>query len=117
MTRSSKDLLLASKKFAIEHRGLSWWHLLSTLVIYGALFAVTCLDLPLAIRILTSVLSGLVLVRLFILYHDFEHGAILKGSRLAATILNCYGIYALNPRSIWNRSHDHHHKNNSKIYL
>lgn len=116
MTRSSKDLLLASKKFAVEHRGLSWWHLLSTLVIYGALFAVTCLDLPLAIRILTSVLSGLVLVRLFILYHDFEHGAILKGSRLAATILNCYGIYALNPRSIWNRSHDHHHKNNSKIY-
>ena len=30
--------------------------------------------------------------------------------------MNLYGVYALNPRSIWNRSHDHHHKNNSKIY-
>jgi len=125
MTRSSKDLLLASKQYAVEHRWLSWWHLASTLAIYGALFAVTCLDLSIVvgsldlsipIRIVTSVLSGLVLVRLFILYHDFEHGAILKGSRLAAAILNGYGIYALNPRSIWNRSHDHHHKNNSKIY-
>ena len=116
MTRSSKDLLLASKQYAVEHRWLSWWHLASTVVIYSALFAVTCLDLPIAVRIITSVLSGLVLVRVFILYHDFEHGAILKGSRLAAAILNLYGIYALNPRSIWNRSHDHHHKNNSKIY-
>jgi len=116
MTRSSKDLLLASKEYAVEHRWLSWWHLASTIVVYSALFAVTCLDLSIPVRIVTSVLSGLVLVRLFILYHDFEHGAILKGSRLAATILNGYGIYALNPRSIWNRSHDHHHKNNSKIY-
>ena len=117
MTRcSNKDLLLACKKYANEHRWLSWWHLASTLIIYAGLVTVTFLELHLAIRIISSFLSGLVLVRIFILYHDFEHGAILRGSWLASILLNLYGIYALNSRSIWNRSHDHHHKNNSKIY-
>ena len=117
MNRSAKELLLDSKKYASEHRWLSWWHLWSTLTIYGGLFTVTCLaQLPLPVRILSSVLSGLVLVRFFILYHDFEHKAILRGSKLAKAIMNVYGIYSLNPPSIWNRSHDHHHKNNSKIF-
>lgn len=117
MTRSGKELLMASKEYATEHRWLSWWHLWSTLAIYGGFLALACLpQLPLGIRIAGSILSGLVLVRVFILYHDFEHKAILHGSKLASLIMNLYGIYALNPRSIWNRSHDHHHKNNSKIF-
>ena len=112
----SKALLIASKEFAAEHVGQSWWHLLSTMAALGSLLAITLLDLPLLVRLGASILAGLVLVRMFILYHDFEHGAILGGSPVARAIMFLYGILAINPRSVWNRSHDHHHKNNSKIF-
>ena len=56
------------------------------------------------------------LVRLFIIYHDYQHGTILKGSPVAAAVMTVYGLATMNPKSIWNRSHNHHHKNNAKIY-
>lgn len=62
-----------------------------------------------------SLLSGLLIVRLFIIYHDFQHGTILTRSPFAKTILDIFGILVLCPPSIWNRSHNHHHAQNSKI--
>ncbi|MBC8355574.1 MAG: fatty acid desaturase [Planctomycetes bacterium] len=114
--REPKELILASKPFASENRLLSWWHLLSTLTIFSGLVVLSCSPLPLALRILISILAGLVLVRLFIVYHDFQHGTILRGSKIARAIMFVYGMIALNPPSIWNRSHNHHHKNNAKIF-
>jgi omega-6 fatty acid desaturase (delta-12 desaturase) len=68
------------------------------------------------VRLPASVLAGFVLVRLFIIYHDFQHRTILRGSRIAGALLWVYGIATLNPPSIWNRSHNHHHKNTAKIF-
>ena len=42
-----------------------------------------------------SILLGLVLVRVFIIYHDFQHGTILKGSRVANVLLSGYGMLVL----------------------
>ncbi len=114
--RDPKDIILASKQYAREVRWLSWWHLWSTVTIFATLIVVACLDLPWMIRGAASVTAGLVLVRLFILYHDYQHGTILRGSRVAALMMFLYGMFALNPPSIWNRSHNHHHKNNAKIF-
>jgi len=114
--RDPKALILASKPYAREVRWLSWWHLLSTLAIFGGFVFLTCTNLPWGVRIVSSILAGLVQVRLFILYHDFQHGTILRGSRVARAIMFVYGVLALNPPSIWNRSHNHHHKNNAKIF-
>lgn len=114
--REAKQLLLASKQFASEHRWLSWWHLWSTLLALGGLLTVASLDLPWVVRGVASLFAGLVLVRLFVIYHDYQHGAILAHSRIASFIMLMYGIFALNPPSIWNRSHNHHHKNNAKIF-
>ncbi len=114
--RDAKQLILASKPFAVENRALSWWHLLSTLVFFLSCIALSCSPLPIACRTASSVLGGLVLVRLFILYHDYQHGTILRGSKVAQAIMFVYGMVALNPPSIWKRSHDHHHRNNAKIF-
>lgn len=114
--RDPKQLILASKPYASEVRWLSWWHLLSTLVLFIGLLVLSCTSLPVGVRIVSSVLAGLVQVRLFILYHDFQHGTILRGSFVARAIMFIYGMLALNPPSIWNRSHNHHHKNNAKIF-
>ncbi len=112
--RTERELLLATKQFASEKRWLSWWCLLSTLAAYGICLAVVVSEAPLWIRVLSSVVSGLVTVRLFIIYHDFEHGAILQKSMLVKWIMQLYGMLVLSPISVWNRSHDHHHKHNSK---
>jgi omega-6 fatty acid desaturase (delta-12 desaturase) len=113
--RDAKELLIASKQYAHEIRATSWWCLISTFCILGVLLTAACLDLPLVIRIPASIATGLVMIRVFILYHDYHHGTILSGSRVAGLILNTYGIFTLSPPSIWKRSHDHHHKNNSII--
>ncbi|MDP6557369.1 MAG: fatty acid desaturase [Pirellulaceae bacterium] len=114
--RTAKELLVASKEFAREYRWLSWWHLGSTFTVLAVLVAIAVSDLHWAIRAASSVLSGLVGVRLFIIYHDFQHGAVLRDSRFAALLMSLYGVVMLNPPSAWNRSHDHHHKHNSKTF-
>ena len=114
--REGKELIRASKEFSHERRWLSWWHLGSTLAVFIALIAVVCQDLSLFVRVPCSVLAGLVLVRLFIIFHDYQHGTILKGSPIAAFLMTLYGLLFLTPRSIWNRTHNHHHGNNAKIF-
>jgi omega-6 fatty acid desaturase (delta-12 desaturase) len=115
-SRDSKQLALALRPFARERRWLSWWHLGSTLAALGGLEVVTCSPLPWLVRLPFSIVAGLTIVRLFVLYHDQQHRAILKGSKLGNLIMQAFGVAILNPPSVWNRSHDHHHGNNSKSF-
>src|ERR1700761_4040340 len=68
------------------------------------------------LKLVFSVLAGLLMVRMFVIYHDFQHHAILHRSVLADVIMSLYGIYVLVPSSIWKRSHDYHHAHNSKLF-
>lgn len=112
--RSDKELLLATRAFATDDRVRSWWCLFSTLAVYAACLTVCCLDIPFVLRLVASGVSGLVIVRMFIIYHDYQHHAILVHSRLADMIMRLYGMLVLSPASVWNHSHDHHHKHNCK---
>lgn len=114
--RTGKELLIASKKFAQEHRLRSWWHFWSTLALLVGLVVAAASPVHMLVRLLASILAGLVCVRMFIIFHDFQHGAILKKSKLAGAILWVYGIVTMNPPSVWNHSHTHHHKNNSRTF-
>lgn len=114
--RTGKELLIASKEFASEIRWLSWWHLWSTLAALAATMTIAMCGFPWWLRVVASISAGLVGVRLFIIYHDYQHGAILRNSKVAGFVMNLTGLMMLNPRSVWNRSHDHHHKNNSKTF-
>lgn len=114
--REAKELLVASKEYAAEVRWLSWWHLISTFSLFAGLIIVVCLPIAWPLRLLASVIAGLVFVRMFVIYHDHQHRAILRDSKFAAAIMQIYGVLAINPPSIWKRSHDHHHRNNSKTF-
>lgn len=112
---SGKELILATKPYAKEIRYRSWWETVVTLFLLF-LFTVGILYIPfLIIKVLCSFLLGILLVRMFIIYHDYEHRAILVNSRLALILMKGFGIFILSPSSIWKRSHDHHHKHNSKL--
>lgn len=90
--------------------------MLSTLLFLVLALTGTIWNFHITGRILCSMISGLLIVRMFVIYHDHQHHAILQRSKLADAIMTMFGIFVLAPTSIWKRSHDHHHNHNSKLF-
>lgn len=111
-----KQLILATKPFAKENRAKSWFYTISTLVLLIAALFGTVYNFHWSLKIASSILAGLVIVRLFVIYHDHQHKAILDKSPLATFIFTIFGFYVLAPTGIWSASHDYHHKNNCKLF-
>lgn len=113
---TGKELILATKPFAREDRWRSWYYLLTTLfLLCGSLMGAYLIQNVIP-RLMCSIFAGLVMGRMFVIYHDHQHHTILKGSLAANIIMALFGIYMLAPTSIWKRSHDYHHNNNSKLF-
>lgn len=112
---SKNELILGTLQFTKEDRLLSWYYLLSTLLFTGVAFTMTIVLAGTGPRLFFGLLAGLLTARLVVIYHDFQHEAILKGSRLASILMNAVGILTLTPPSIWDESHEHHHHTNSKF--
>src|SRR5258705_4182917 len=113
--RTGAELFFATKRYARDSSAKSWWYILSTAFLLGAALAGTLFDIHLAVKIACSALAGLLILRLFVIYHDQQHHAILPKSRLAEVLMRIFGIYALTSSSIWRSSHNHHHNHNSKL--
>jgi omega-6 fatty acid desaturase (delta-12 desaturase) len=113
--RTGKQIILATKPYAVDSSARSWGYVISTALLLGAVVAGTIWNFHLAGRLACSVLAGLLLLRLFVIYHDQQHEAILSGSRLAEALMRVFGIVALSPSSVWRSSHNHHHTHNSKL--
>ncbi len=67
------------------------------------------------VRLAAGVVEGLTLVRGFILFHDFFHGAILRGSTAARVLFSAYGVAVMTPPRVWRETHNYHHAHNGKI--
>jgi omega-6 fatty acid desaturase (delta-12 desaturase) len=113
---SGKDIILATKPFAKEIRPKSWLFTISTLFLLISALLGALLAPYIAVQAICGLLAGLLIVRMFVIYHDHQHHTILHGSKLANAIMSIFGVYMLAPPSIWKRSHDHHHKHNSKLF-
>ena len=111
-----KQIILATKPFAKENRAKSWLYTISTLLLLIAALFGTVYNFHWSLKIASSILAGLVIVRLFVIYHDHQHKAILDKSPLATFIFTLFGFYVLAPTCIWSASHDYHHKNNCKLF-
>lgn len=112
--REGRELHLATKPFTIESRKKSWRYALTTLgllvlVLWAAGFVAWW-----PVQLCLSILGGLLIVRAFVIYHDFMHGSILKDSRLAMAIFYSYGLVILTPPRFWRFSHNFHHANVGK---
>lgn len=113
---NGKDLILATRTFAHEVRWKSWWHLFTSLLVLSTGYAIVFLPDPWWAKACGSLLVALTLGRLFVIYHDYLHHAILQRSRVAKAFFVTFGLFMLAPMSIWERSHNHHHAHNSKLY-
>jgi acyl-lipid omega-6 desaturase (Delta-12 desaturase) len=108
-------LVLGTKPYAKDSTWISWWCILTTALLLVAATVETLLDISLSLKLVCSVLAGLLSLRLFVIYHDQQHHAILPNSKLAEFLMRLVGLWALSPSSIWRSSHNHHHKHNSKL--
>jgi omega-6 fatty acid desaturase (delta-12 desaturase) len=121
--QTERELIERTRPFAIEDRARSWRAVVSTLVfLAGAVAAAIAppigggpVALYWAIRSLSAVVAGLLVIRMFILYHDFQHGALLRGSKLAKAIMGAYGVLVLTPPRVWRETHNYHHAHTAKI--
>lgn len=113
---SGKELILTTKPFAKEIRWKSWYYTFSSFFLLTVSLLGTYFTPYLWTKMLCSVFSALMLARCFMIFHDYQHHSILRKSYLADFIFTAFGMYILTPASIWKRSHDHHHNNNSKLF-
>ena len=113
--RIGRELLKATKPFAVESIRESWWHVGSTFVLMIAVLIGAGVAPWWPVRLFFSLLGGLLMVRGFITYHDYMHGAILRDSRVAWLLFRLYAAFALTPPRSWKKSHNYHHGHVGKI--
>ncbi len=113
--RNGHELILATKPFAADNPGRSWWYVISTGLLVIAAYVGTLVDMHWGARLACSVLTGLLVLRFFVIYHDQQHHAILPRSRVAEALMRVFGVWVLSPSSVWRSSHNYHHNHNSKL--
>lgn len=113
--RPLQTLIQETNSFAKEDRARSWRLLLSTLALMFACMALTAAPIHWGWRAVASLGVGLLILRMFMFYHDYLHGAIFKNAPVAEKILWLYGAYVLNPVNVWKRSHNYHHQHNAQM--
>ncbi|MBL8743506.1 MAG: fatty acid desaturase [Myxococcales bacterium] len=114
-SRDGKALIEASKDFTGESLAKSWAHLIVVMLVIAATTTVAAVAPYWPVRLLAAIVSGLSIVRMFIVYHDFMHGALLRGSRVAKWILGLYGMLVLAPPRVWKETHNYHHAHTAQI--
>ncbi len=113
--RAGRALFEATRPFARDSAARSWWIVASTFALLAAALGWAAVVPWWPIRLAASILGALLLVRAFILYHDFLHGAILPGSHLARFVFYVYGTLNLTPPRYWRDSHNFHHANVGRV--
>ena len=105
----------------VENRARSVFELLTTLLALGTcvVFAAGMVTHTIYERIAGSIFEGLLIVRMFIVYHDTLHGAIFRGksidARIGRAFMNAYGVLVLTPPNVWKQTHNYHHAHTAKI--
>ncbi len=113
--RTEKELLVHSREYTAESTSRSWAYTLTTFLILGGLVAAAALLSAWWLRLPFSILAGLTAVRAFCLFHDFQHGAILRQSKPATLLFFVFGEFILTPPSVWRETHNYHHQHTAKL--
>lgn len=113
--KSSLSLHARTKAFAKDNPLVSWWHVLSTAGLLALAVTGTLPFAPIWVRLPCSALAALLMVRLFVIFHDQQHRAILPKSTMAELVMRCFGICTLCPSTVWRSTHDNHHAHNSQL--
>ncbi len=113
--REGSALVRATFPFAKEDPATTWGLFAITMLAWSAAMSIALLAPIWPLRLLGSIIVGLIVVRIFIFEHDMAHGAVWRKSTAGLWITRIIGIYTLNPLPVWRETHDYHHQNNAKL--
>ncbi|MEM7261972.1 MAG: fatty acid desaturase [Planctomycetota bacterium] len=114
--RTGTALIRATREYAKDDPSRSLFHVISTGLALVAAFLVAALGGEPWLRILGGVAAGLITVRAFIIYHDHQHHAILRDSKIIEGVMQLFGILVLAPSQVWKQTHNHHHTHNARLH-
>ncbi len=113
--RPEKELLLATRPFTEENRARGWLAVISSFALLYGLTAGAMFAPWWPLRLVLGLVTGLMYVRVFVLFHDFQHGAILRQSKPAELLFWLFGTSMLTTPSVWKETHNYHHAHTAKI--
>lgn len=115
LTAEEKSLIDATQIYAVDDPKRSTWYVLSTFSLLAILIVAVVITQLTWLKVTLSALTGLVLLRCFVLYHDFLHGSILRQSCWAGILFHVFSPLLLTPKSVWQETHNYHHAHTAKI--
>jgi acyl-lipid omega-6 desaturase (Delta-12 desaturase) len=107
--RTGKELLRATEPFAAEIRHKSWLQLAGFSFLLVAALTGAAAAPWWWLQLALGLFGALMMVSVFVLYHDYMHGSILRRSRLAEIVFFLVGSLLLVPPRSWRHSHNYHH--------
>ena len=113
--RAGAALIRDTKPFSEEDVPTTWRLLATTLLAFAVAWSVAMFAPLWPVQAAAGVVAGLVVVRVFIFFHDWLHGAVFRDSRLGAAVMTVFGWYVLVPPNVWQETHDYHHRNNARM--
>ncbi|QDE68581.1 fatty acid desaturase [Myxococcus xanthus] len=112
---AERNLIARTRPFAAQDTRRSWWEVGTTFVALLSAIALATLPSWWPLRVVGSVVQALVLIRSFILVHDYLHGSLLSGSRLGKALFHTHAVLLLTPPRVWSETHNHHHANTARL--
>jgi omega-6 fatty acid desaturase (delta-12 desaturase) len=113
--RAGAALIRQSKPFSEEQPSTTWRLWASTCAVWASALAVALFSPWWPVQLIGSVVAGLTIVRMFIFFHDWKHGALFRDSKAGAAMMTAFGWYCLVPPPVWKETHDYHHRNNARM--
>jgi omega-6 fatty acid desaturase (delta-12 desaturase) len=114
-TQAEKDLIGSTRVFAIERRAETLWHVASTFAALVSAIVLAAFAPHWPFRLAGSILTGLLIVRGFVLYHDVLHGSLVRGAPILRGAFYAYGVLVLTPPRVWRQTHNYHHAHTAQL--
>jgi len=117
--RAGAALIRQTKPYSEEVIGTTWRLMATTLLAWAATLSVALFAPYWPLQLAAGIITGLIIVRMFIFFHDWLHGALFRGkgwhARLGTVVMNFVGWYVMSPAPVWRETHDYHHRNNARM--
>lgn len=114
-SENNVELIRKTRHYAEEYFAVSVWVVTSTFaLLFSVLFFSFVVSSP-YLKLCIAILIGLLVTRCFILFHDYQHKAILQKSWWAKPLFYIFGLFVFVPSNIWKQSHNFHHAHNAVI--
>lgn len=95
----------------------SWRQLTLTLISYLLLFTLAYLNVEhnKLLSVLLAILTGLIVVRIFVIQHDCAHGSYFRSHRLNSRVGSLLGVITMVPHHYWQYMHLLHHATSGNL--